>query len=133
MKKDFKKELLSYFDTGHRHESFMGMMKCRYCGEKFQKGKALIERKMREEPSLFLREKRKFEPSPELREMYWKLVERVKKDRLYRRHLERLQYGTKEEAERESRLAAAGYYDTHYEENGEIKTIKKDEANKNIL
>ena len=106
----FKKELMTYLDTGHRHESMSGMMSCDYCGERFKKGEALYNRMRKERPELFTRPKQEFQPSEELKEMRHQVVDRIKHDKLYRDHLWKSQYGTPEEQKKEVDLANSGFY-----------------------
>ena len=119
MRKDVKKYMMGLLRTGHCTE--MGKaLACKYCGTKFKKAEKEYNRLRKEKPELFQREEPEFKPSPKLRTMFEQLVERINKDKLYRRHLERSQYGTPEEQEREATLADSGYYKKHYEEGGNI-------------
>ena len=97
MRADAKRQLMTYLDTGHRHSSMSDMWACRYCGNRFQKGKNFFERLVKEKPEVFEYKPPEFKPDNETKEMFGKLVERVKKDKLYRRHIERLAYGTEEQ------------------------------------
>ena len=110
MDKTFKRHLMTYLDTGHRHGSMSDMMACKHCGERFKKGEALYNRMRKEKPELFTREKQEFKPSEELKEMHEQLVDRVKYDKLYRDHLWKSQYGTIEEQNKEADLANQGFY-----------------------
>src|SRR3990167_2403443 len=110
MQADFKRQLMTYLDTGHRHTEMSQMMACSHCGDRFKKGEELYNRMRREKPELFIRESPKFEPSEGLKEMHAQLVDRVKHDKPYRDHLDRSQYGTIEEQNREADIANSGFF-----------------------
>ena len=110
MEAKFKRQLMTYLDTGHRHESMSGMAACKYCGDRFKKGEALYNRMRREKPELFTGPKQEFQPSDKLREMHTLVVDRVNHDKLYRDHLWKSQYGTIEEQNKEADLANQGFY-----------------------
>ena len=110
MEKTFKKQLMTYLDTGHRHADMTSMLSCDHCGDRFKKGEALYNRMRKEKPELFIREKPKFQPSEELKEMHAQVVDRVKHDKMYRDHLWTSQYGTIEEQNKEADLANEGFY-----------------------
>ena len=114
---------MTYLDTGHRHSSMSDMWACRYCGNRFQKGKNFFERLVKEKPEVFEYKPPEFKPDNETKEMFGKLVERVKKDKLYRRHIERLAYGTEEQKDEEIAKNNEGYYRNNYEEDGNIKEV----------
>jgi hypothetical protein len=78
---------------------------------------------VREKPELFEYKPPEFKPDLETKEMFGRLVERVKKDKLYRQHIERLAYGTEEQKDEEIAKNNAGYYRSHYEEGGNIKKV----------
>ena len=114
MQKDFRRQLLTYLDTGHRHASMTDMMKCSgICAKKFAKGKAFYERMQKEKPELFVYKEPEFEPSQETKNMFALLMDRIKKDGTYRKHLEKLAHGTESEKDEEIRKSNAGYYRTH--------------------
>src|SRR3990167_165695 len=106
----FKRQLMTYLDTGHRHADMTSMLSCDHCGDRFKKGEALYNRMRKEKPELFIREKPKFQPSEELKEMHAQVVDRVKHDKMYRDHLWTSQYGTIEEQNKEADLANEGFY-----------------------
>ena len=112
MNVEAKRQLMTYLDTGHRHESMTGMWACKHCGDRFQKGKTFYERMVREKPKLFEYKTPKLKPDPETSEMYGKLIDRIKKDKLYRRHIERLAHGTEEEKDEEIAKVNSGFYRT---------------------
>jgi len=116
----FKRELMTYLDTSHRHPDMTSMMACAHCGERFKKGEALYNRMRKEKPELFVREKPKFEPSEKLKEMHGQLVDRVKHDTAYRDHLYKSQYGTIEEQNKEADLANSGFF----KKNGDYRGIR---------
>lgn len=121
MDKTFKRHLMTYLDTGHRHQSMTDMTNCDHCTVKFNKGKALFERLQKEKPELFIYERPEFTPSEDTKVMFGQLMERIKKDKMYRRHIERLAHGTEEEKDEEIKKSNVGYYKTHYEQDGNIK------------
>ena len=110
MDTELKKQLLTYFATGHRHADRTSMAACNYCGERFKKGEALFNRMRKEKPELFIRKKPEFKPSEELREMLGQVQDRVKHDKMYRDHLWKSQYGTIEEQNKEADLVNSGFY-----------------------
>ena len=114
MRADFKRQLMAYLSTGgHRHAEMSKTLACNHCGERFKKGEALYNWARRERPELFTYKKPDFEPSPELKNMFQMLVDRVKNDKLYGKHLELSLKGTPEEQELETRRANSGYYTRH--------------------
>ena len=106
----FRRQLMTYLDTGHRHNIMSEMMNCDYCGKRFKAGEKFYNRMRKEKPELFIREKPQFQPSEELKEMHGQLVDRVKNDKMYRDHLLKSQYGTIEEQNKEADLANSGFY-----------------------
>ena len=106
----FRRQLMTYLDTGHRHNIMSEMMNCDYCGKRFKAGEKFYNRMRKEHPELFIRKTPKFEPSEELKEMNEQLVDRVKNDKMYRDHLLKSQYGTIEEQNKEADLANKGFY-----------------------
>jgi len=110
MNTEAKKELMTYLDTGHRHESMTGMFLCRHCGDRFQTGKEFFNRMVREKPELFEYKPPELKPDVETSEMYGKLIDRIKKDKLYHRHIERLAHGTEEEKDEEIKRSNEGFY-----------------------
>ena len=130
MKKDLKNYLMGLLKLRHNHldpfsqtPSMREALKCAECGEQVVKAQDVYNRMRREHPEEFIYKKPVFVPSPELKESFRMLVERVKNDGLYKRHIERLARGTEEEKKQEIKKANAGYYDTHYEEGGSIKKV----------
>ena len=117
-----KKELLTHLDTGHGHESMTDMAKCNHCGQKFKKGEALWHRLRKEKPELFAYQKPEFKPSEKTKGLFGQLVDRIKRDKLYKRHLKRMAWGTEEEKDEEIKLFNKGYYRSHYEREGNILT-----------
>ena len=129
MEANFKRHLMSLMRSpDHGHPSMTECMACKSCGERFAKAKALYDRTRREHPELFTGENARKEPeyipSQELKEDFVKLVERSRKDKLYRRHIEKLAYGTELEKDEEMKKSNKGYYTKHYEQDGKIYTIK---------
>ena len=95
MDQTFKKHLMGMMTTGgHRHEEMSQTLACKYCGERMKKAEVLYKRMRKEKPELFIRKEPEFMPSQEIRNMFGQLVDRVKKDKLYRRHLELSVRGT---------------------------------------
>ena len=113
MQADFKQQLMTYMDTGHRHAAMSDMLACAHCGDRFKKGEELYNRMRKEKPELFIREKPEFKPSKKLQEMFGQLADRVKYDKMYRDHLWKSQYGTIEEQNKEADLANSGFYKKH--------------------
>ena len=48
----FKRQLMTYLDTGHRHQEMSLMLACSHCGERFKKGQELYNRMLQEKPEL---------------------------------------------------------------------------------
>lgn len=119
----FKRVLMGLIRApDHRHESMTQASQCSSCGERFQEGLALYKRYRREHPEDAW-QRPQYALSPELRNRFNLLVDRVQKDKLYRRHVLRLAHGTEEEKDEEIKKSNEGYYTTHYEEGGNIKKI----------
>ena len=118
----FKKELMTKLSTGHRHESMTDMAKCAHCGKRFKEGEALFNRMRRENPELVTYKQPEFQASEKTRGLFGQLLDRINKDKLYKRHLKRLAWGTEEEKDKEIALFNKGYYRSHYEKDGNILT-----------
>ena len=124
MIKDVKKYLLGLYHTGHC-KSMSEAITCKYCAVKFKKAEFEHRRLRREKPELFGYKQPEFKPSRETRNMFGMLVDRIKKDKLYKRHVERLAHGTEEEKDEEIKKSNEGYYRKHYEKEGNILIAKK--------
>src|SRR3990167_186774 len=109
MQTDVKKYMLGLLRTGHCTEMSQALV-CERCSPKFSKAWSEYNRLRKEKPELFIREKPKFQPSEELKEMHAQVVDRVKHDKMYRDHLWTSQYGTIEEQNKEADLANSGFY-----------------------
>ena len=135
MKKDFKQYLMGLLKLKHPHpDPFTGQpsmkeaLKCKECGEQVVKAEEIYKRRRKEYPEEFVYKKPEFIPSPELDESYGMLIERVKKDKLYKRHIERLACGTEKEKDEEIKKSNEGYYQKYYTEGGgSIKKINKNQ------
>ena len=114
MREDVKKYMLGLLHTGHCKEMFKALA-CKYCGTKFKKAEAEYNRLRKEKPELFIRKTPEFQPSPELKNMFDKLTDRVRNDKLYQEHLRLSLKGTPEEQKRETNRANSGYYKRHYD------------------
>ena len=113
MKADLKRHMMGLLNTqGHCREISRALF-CEVCGPKMQKAKGLYDRLKREEPELLVYKRPEFKPSEDTKEMFGKLMERVKKDSVYRKHLEKLAHGTEEEKDKEIKKSNEGYYRTH--------------------
>lgn len=131
MRLDFKKRLMGLLKLKHSHldpftkqPSMSEALKCSECGYRFKKAEDLYNRMRKEHPEEFIYKQPEFIPSPELKRDVDMLVDRVKKDKLYKRHVERMAYGTEEEKDEEIKKSNEGYYQKHYEEDGNIKKTK---------
>lgn len=136
MKADFKKKLMGMLKLKHSHldpftklPSFTAALSCKSCGEQVVKAEALYKKMRREHPEEFVYKQPEFIRSKALEKDYDMLSERVKKDKLYQRHLNRLAHGTEQEKDEEVKKSNEGYYQTHYEEKGRIKEIKHGNSN----
>lgn len=119
MEKSVKNYLLGLYATNHC-KSMSEAAGCSSCGAKYQKARREHERLRREKPELFERKAPEFKPSRETKNMFGMLVDRIMKDKLYKRHVERLAHGTEEEKSEEIKKSNKGYYRTHYEKDGNI-------------
>jgi len=131
MKPGLKRKLMQMLKLKHPHnDPFTGQpsmkeaLKCKECGEQVVQAEALYKQRQRTHPEEFVYKEPEFQRSPELLENYGKLFDRVKKDKLYKRHVERLAHGTEQEKDEEVKKSNEGYYQTHYEEDGSIKKIQ---------
>lgn len=141
MKPAFRNYLMSLLKLRHNHldpetqqPSLTEALKCQKCGEQVIKAEAIYKQMRKEHPEEFVR-KQEFIRSPELNKDYEMLIERVKKDKLYRRHIERLARGTEKEKDEEIKKSNEQYYQTHYEKDGRIEKVlpkKKDTIHKLI-
>lgn len=131
MKKDFKNYLLGLLKLRHRHldpftkqPSMSEALKCNECGEQVAKAQAKYNQRRKEYPEEFVYRRPEFNRSPALERSYEMLMDRIKKDELYRRHLNRLAHGTEKEKDEEIKKSNDGYYQKHYSEGGSIKRVK---------
>ena len=107
-----KKHVLSLLATGHRHEFMSDAMKCGYCGTKFAKAKKEVARLQRMHPEKFIR--REIDtPDRAMENMGDMLEDRMKRDKLYQRHMWLLAHGTPKEKIREMKREQSGYYTRH--------------------
>src|SRR3989344_8457367 len=130
MKQSLKNRLMGLLKLKHSHldpfskePSMREALKCDECGKQVIKAQDIYNQMRKDHPEEFIYKEPVFVPSPELQKSFEMLVERVKNDRLYKRHIERLAHGTEEEKDNEIKKANKGYYDTHYEEGGIEKKI----------
>src|SRR5437870_7321006 len=111
MQKDVKKYIQSLMVSGaHRHESMTDTMKCDTCGVNFKKAEFEYNRLRRQKPELFTRKTPDEPMTSELGNQWAQLEDRLKKDKLYRKHVEILAHGTFEEKKRESERMNSGFY-----------------------
>ena len=132
MNKEFKNRLMGLLKLKHSHldpftktPSMSEALKCNECGKQVVKAEELYNRMREEHPEEFTYKQPEFIPSPELKKDVDMLVDRVKKDKLYKRHVNRMAYGTEEEKDKEIKKSNEGYYQRHYEEDGSIKKVNK--------
>ena len=130
MKQDLKNRLMGLLKLKHSHldpfsqePSMREALKCDECGKQVIKAQGIYNQRRKDHPEEFVYKEPAFVPSPELYKSFEMLIQRVKNDGLYKRHIERLAHGTEEEKDNEIKKANEGYYDTHYEEGGSIKKI----------
>ena len=130
MKKDFKKYLMGLLKLKHSHpDPFTGepsmkeALKCDECGYRFKKAEAVYNLRRKTHPEEFVYKKPEFIRSPELKNHYDMLFQRVKNDKLYKAHLERLAHGSEKEKDIEIERSNEQYYTKHYEEGGIVKKI----------
>lgn len=130
MKADFKRKLMGMLKLKHSHpDPFTGQpsmkvaLSCKECGEKVVKAETLYKKMRRKHPEEFVYKEPEFIRSKDLEKSYNMLFERVKKDKLYKRHLHVLMHGTEIEKDEEIKKSNEGYYQTHYEEGGQVKKI----------
>ena len=130
MKKDFKRFLMGKLKLKHPHpDPFTGQpsmkeaLKCKQCGEQVMQAEAIYKQRRKDYPEEFVYKEPEFIRSPELLKGYEKLFDRVKKDKLYKKHLERLAHGTEQEKDEEIKKSNEGYYQKHYYEDGSVKKI----------
>lgn len=130
MKDGFKRKLMGLLKLRHSHldpftktPSMAEALKCKKCGEQVVQAEALYKKMRKEHPEEFEYKEHEFVRSPELEKDYDMLIDRVKKDKLYRRHIEKLAKGTEQEKDDEIKKSNKGYYQKHYEEDGSVKKI----------
>ena len=100
---------------GHRHLSFGDATLCRRCQPKVLGAKQLYDKVVRSNPEVLVRAQPKFKPSDELKEMWSGLQERVKYDKLYKKHLDLSFHGTLDEQNKETDRVNAGFYEKNSE------------------
>lgn len=132
MKKDFKNRLMSLLKLRHSHlDSYTGQpsmseaLKCDECGKQVVKAQAIYDQMRKEHPEEFVYKKPEIPRSPELERDFEMLISRVKNDKLYKRHIERLARGTEKEKDEEIKKSNEGYYQTHYEKDGRIEKVRQ--------
>lgn len=118
----------SHLDPFSGQPSMSEALKCKKCGEQIAKAQAIYNQRRKTNPEEFIYKKPEFTPSPELDATYGMLKERVKNDKLYQRHIERLAHGTEKEKDEEIKKSNERYYNTHYEKNGRIEKARPKET-----
>ena len=98
-------------------------LKCDECGYRVTKAEAIYNQRRKEHPEEFVYKRPEFIRSPELKNSYDMLFQRIKNDSLYKEHLKRLATGTEAQKDVEVKRSNKGYYQQHYEEKGIIKKI----------
>ena len=101
--------------AGHRHQSMTDTLRCGTCSTNFKKAKREYTRLQKKDPKLFTREKPTYQNSAELNDMTEQLADRLKRDPLYKKHIELSFKGTPAERKREHDRANSGYYTKHSE------------------
>ena len=110
MKTDLKRHMMGLMNTqGHCLEISKALF-CKRCGPKLQKAKGLYDQL---KPEDLMYQRPELDVKPETKEMFGKLMERIKKDSVYRKHLEKLAHGTEEEKDKEMQKSNEGYYRKH--------------------
>jgi len=112
MDTQFKKWLIGEFRRGCRHDLMSEKLKCSECGNNFKRVQAIYNREVKKNPQI-VRRTFNYPDSPELNEMRNALAERLKKDPMYKKHLELSFKGTPAEKKRENERANKGYYTRH--------------------
>lgn len=112
MDKSFQGWLIGEMQKGHKHESIKEKMSCSQCGQRFMEVKRIYDKEIKKNPSLVER-KHEFKRSEEYAEMATQLLERIKKDGLYKEHLRKSALGTPQERAKEAKKANSGYYTRH--------------------
>ena len=122
MKIAFKNYLMGLLKLKHQHldplsqqPSMSVALQCDECGKQVIKAQEIYNRMRKEHPEEFVYKKPEFIPSPELEKQYGMLRDRVKNDKLYRKHIERLTRGSEAEKDFEIARANSGFYKTHTE------------------
>lgn len=118
--KQFKKIVVDMLrPDGHTHISMEDALLCKKCQPKVLAAKQMYDKAVAKDPMLVIREKPKFKPSEELQGMWGQLQERVKYDKLYKKHLEKSFHGTIEEQNLEADRVNSGFY----EKNSDYKKL----------
>ena len=108
----FKAQIIGMMrPVGHKHFSMTDAALCKECQPKVQAAKELYDKVVRRSPEVLDRAKPTFKPSEELKEMWDNLQERVKYDKMYKKHLELSFKGTVEEQNKEADKVNKGFYE----------------------
>ena len=125
MDEGIKSHIMNVLKTGagHNHESMTNALKCPTCQMKMIRAQSEFNRLRKEYPEKFIIKQPEYPDSLEVQKKMGMLEDREKSDKLYQRHLKLLATGTTEEKKREMSLFNKGYYEKHYEEDGNIKKV----------
>lgn len=80
---------------------------CERCGPRLQKAKELFDCLKKEE---LVYTPPEFTPKEDTKEMFGKLMERIKNDSTYRKHIEKMAHGNEDEKDKELNKVNEGYY-----------------------
>lgn len=126
MDKDVKTHIMNIMKSGTggcNHQEMSQALKCPTCQMKMIRAQSELKRLSKEYPEKFVRKEPEYKNSPEVEKNFEMLADRLGKDKLYQQHLKLVSTGTPEERKRETIRANRGYYERHYEEDGNIKKI----------
>jgi len=119
MEKGIKNYIMGLMTSGgHKHAEMSQTLQCKYCGERMKKAEGEYNRLRRERPEKFAKKERDYLPDYPLdagtaRNLEL-LEDRMKRDKLYQRHIRLLLDGTPEERRQETARANAGFFRRPY-------------------
>lgn len=126
MDRDIKQYIMNVMKSGTsgcNHLEMTQALNCPTCQMKMIKAQSELKRLSKEYPEKFIRKEPEYKNSHEVERNIELLADRLGKDRLYQQHLTKLATGTPEEKRKEAIKGNKGYYERHYEEDGNIKMI----------
>ena len=97
----------------HKHLEMSQAFLCSSCGVRMKKAEKFYKEQLKKTPKEWIRKAPEYPDSPELNQMRTQLADRLKRDPMYKKHIELSFKGTSSERKRENVRANRGFYTRH--------------------